>query len=97
MEQELEETGTFGPARRFNSANGVDVSFRALFESSSDFIFKICLIYVRDKGIAKNLTEKVFMKIFSALPDLNDFSESRQLVIITAIKTCKDFLREKDV
>lgn len=67
---------------------------RELFTKYSDFVFRICMRYVKDRAEAEDLSQDIFIKINDKLHEFRTESMISTWIYRIAINTCIDHLRK---
>jgi len=65
-----------------------------LFNTYSDFVFRICMRYVKDRSEAEDLSQDIFLKINDKLREFRTESMVSTWIYRIAINCCIDHLRK---
>lgn len=66
----------------------------AIFNTYSDFVFRICMRYVKDRYEAEDLSQDVFLKVNEKLHEFRAESRVSTWIYRVAINCCIDHLRK---
>ena len=64
----------------------------SLFQKHSDLIYRICVLYLKDREDAEDALQGTFLKCLEKRPVFNDDDHARAWLIVTAKNLCKNHL-----
>ncbi|MCR5796459.1 MAG: sigma-70 family RNA polymerase sigma factor [Eubacterium sp.] len=67
--------------------------FHKLYLEHADRVYRICLMYLKREGDAKDAMQDVFLKIWDKKPDFNDENHAKSWIIRTTKNYCLDILK----
>ncbi|MCT2534904.1 sigma-70 family RNA polymerase sigma factor [Aquibacillus koreensis] len=67
--------------------------FDSLLEEYGESVKRLIFLYVRDKAITDDLTQEVFIKVFSHMNTFEHNSSYKTWIYRIAINQCKDYFR----
>ncbi|PWT95402.1 MAG: hypothetical protein C5B55_01335 [Blastocatellia bacterium] len=75
--------------------NGDRDAFRLLFEAYKDRVFSIAIYYIGDQSIADDVTQQIFLKLFTAIRHFRGDSEFTTWLYRLVVNACADERRKR--
>lgn len=70
-----------------------DNSFVAIMEKNADTVFRVCLVFMKNKADAEDIFQNVFLRLCETRPQFNDDAHVKAWLITVARNECKNQLR----
>lgn len=64
----------------------------SLFSKHSDMIYRICVLYLKNKDDAQDALQSTFLKYLEYKPDFKDENHAKAWLIVTAKNLCRNHL-----
>jgi RNA polymerase sigma-70 factor (ECF subfamily) len=68
-------------------------SFSEKYDTYSGMIYRLGIIYLKNKADAEDITQEAFIKLFNHAPDFPDTEDERYWLIRVTVNLCKDRLK----
>ncbi len=73
----------------------VSPDFDSLYLEYKDYIFRTCLLYLKDYHLAEDCTQNILIKIYRKIHTFKGKSSLKTWITGICINTCKDMLKKK--
>ena len=70
-----------------------DEDFEAFYKKHRQFVFRLCLSYMKDHAEAEDIAEDVFVKVLQGKTIFTDDEHERKWLCVTSINMCKNRLK----
>ncbi len=67
--------------------------FREIFDRYSQMVYRVCLMYMKNRYDAEDAMQSVFIKIIEKQPRFENEHQEKAWIVITASNICKSLLR----
>ncbi len=68
---------------------------KSVIDSYSDTIYRICLVYLKNRLDAEDAYQEIFIKIIEKAPNFNNDNHQKGWLITVTINHCKNLLKKK--
>ena len=76
-----------------NELQNIDTSEDKMLEKYADMVFRLCLVYMRNKADAEDAFQNVFLKLVKTKPNFNSEEHIKAWLITVASNECKNQLK----
>lgn len=67
--------------------------FSAAWEKYSDMLFRLCLVYLKNRADAEDTVSELFVRLMNKRPEFKSEEHEKAYLIRSAVNLCKDTLR----
>lgn len=79
----------------FSTKKKQEAILMSIWKSNSQRIYKTCLQMCRDKELAKDLQQEIFIKIFNNIHELKDYEYKEAWIQYVCRNHCRDYFRRQ--
>ena len=74
---------------------GDEELFEKIIDNHKDYVYNLCYSFVKNREDARDISQQVFVKIYTGLRDFDTARPFRPWLRRVAVNTCIDFFRER--
>ena len=72
-----------------------DEDFGKFYERHREYVYRLCLTYMKTRADAEDCTEDVFVRVLTRKPAFSDDIHARKWLTVTACNHCKNKLKRR--
>ena len=69
------------------------MQFVEAVENYTEYLLKLSYLYVKDRQVAEDIVQEVYVKLYEKHGDIIDLHNARSYIVQMTVNRCKDYFR----